>query len=435
MEYPSASPGNQALAASLERRVDQASAQAHASLAEVALAAADFDAIDGWCAPGIRSFPHWLAINAGFDLQMGKELLRVGHALKGLPLIAAAFRAGQLSFDKVRQVTIVATPATDELLLEIAQGASGSQLERICRSLRRIAKASAPQHDQEQMARRGFWTHWDDDGMLELLAKLPSEDGAVVMAALEAITGSQPVKERSDSDVKDPADDRWAARRADALVAMCEQILAGGAGELVGANGARQVVVHVDVGVLTGEAPDGRCFIEGGSALSAEAARRLGCDAQVVAMIERDGLPIDVGKKHRMPSDRQRRALQVRDRCCRFPGCGVPARRTESHHIDHWVDGGMTDLANLICLCGFHHRRHHDGGYQIKKVAGGFRFETDDGHLLGPVLTDPVDREQRIFAPETARALWGGAAMDFDYAISVYADACEFAEARAAPAN
>ena len=401
----------------------------------MALAVAEFDEIGGWGAPGIRSFPHWLTINMGFDLQTGKELLRVGHALHKLPRIAAAFSAGQLSFDKVRQVTTVATPATDDLLLEIAQGASGSQLERICRSLRRIAQANAPQHDQQQMERRGIWTHWDDDGMLELVAKLPTEDAAVVMAALESIAGSQPVRQRPDSDVKDPADDRWAARRADALVAMCEQVVAGGMGDLVSGSAARQVVVHVDVGVLTTEAPDGRCFIEGGAALSVQAARRLGCDAQVLAVIERDGLPIDVGRTHRMPSDRQRQALHVRDRFCRFPGCGVPAQRTEAHHIDHWVDGGATDLANLICLCGFHHRRHHDGGYQIRKVAGGFRFETDDGHLIGPVLPDPVDRERRVFPPETARALWGGEHMDFDHAIWVIAAGCEFAEARAAPAN
>ena len=153
-------------------------------------------------------------------------------------------------------------------------------------------------------------------------------------------------------------------------------------------------------------------------------------------MTERDGLPIDVGRMRRMPPDRLRRAVQVRDRFCRFPGCGVPARRTEAHHIDHWVMGGPTNLANLISLCGFHHRRHHDGGYRIRKAPDGFRFEADDGHLIGPIVPDPIDRgEERSFPPEFARAQSGGEAMDFDYALSVIADGCEFAEARAAPAN
>jgi hypothetical protein len=88
--------------------------------------------------------------------------------------------------------------------------------------------------------------------------------------------------------VQDPADDRWAARQADALVKMCEHVVAGGAENLIVSTSARQVVVHVDAGVLTGELSEGRCFVEGGSPLSAGAARRLGCDAEVVGVVERD---------------------------------------------------------------------------------------------------------------------------------------------------
>jgi len=186
VDYACVSPQNQARALEVEELLGRLSAQAHASMAGVALAAAEFDELGGWCDGGIRSFPHWLTINMGFDPHTGKELLRVGHALKNLPLIAAAFAAGQLSFDKVRQITTVATPDTDELMLEIGRGASGSQLERICRSLRRIKELESPGHDQKQLARRGLWTHFDEDGMLRLVAKLPAEDAAVVIAAIES---------------------------------------------------------------------------------------------------------------------------------------------------------------------------------------------------------------------------------------------------------
>jgi hypothetical protein len=50
---------------------------------------------------------------SGFDLHNGSELLRVGQALRVLPRIAEAFGAGRLSFDKVRQITTVASPATE----------------------------------------------------------------------------------------------------------------------------------------------------------------------------------------------------------------------------------------------------------------------------------------------------------------------------------
>jgi len=211
----------QALAGALEEEICEGSAHAHASMAKVAKACAKFDEIGGWCDGGIRSFEHWLTINAGFDEHTSRELLRVGHALESLPEIAAAFDAGQLSFDKVRQVTTVATPATDHIALEIAQGASGAQLARICGAMRRVAKANAPRQADEHLRLRGLWMHWNDDGMLELEAVLTPEDAAVVKAALESITGSRPTPEAREDGSMDPADDRWAARRSDALVAIC----------------------------------------------------------------------------------------------------------------------------------------------------------------------------------------------------------------------
>src|SRR5258706_4318926 len=170
MEYASTSPENQDLAKALDDRIGELSAVAHGTLAQVAKASAEFDAIGGWGAGGIRSFPHWLTVKAGFDMHTGAELLRVGQAMRLLPKIAAAFEAGQLSFDKARQITTVATPATEELLLEIARGASGAQLARICRSLRRIAEAQAPEQADDHLSRRRLWMHWDEHRMLEVNA-------------------------------------------------------------------------------------------------------------------------------------------------------------------------------------------------------------------------------------------------------------------------
>jgi hypothetical protein len=224
-------------------------------------------------------------------------------------------------------------------------------------------------------------------------------------------------------------------------VAVCDHVLAGGAESLVTSPAARQIVVHVDAGVLTGESSEGRCFVDGGAPLSAAAAQRLGCDAEAICLVERDGLPIDVGRKQRIVPDRLRLALHVRDRFCRFPGCPVPAQRTEAHHLEHWAFGGPTNLDNLLLLCGFHHRRHHDGAYRIRKSAHGFSFESDDGHVIQPPPRDPVIFDQGVPAllrsrhpeitPGTPVSEWGGGGMEFGYAVSVIADACAFAEARA----
>ena len=199
--------------------------------------------------------------------------------------------------------------------------------------------------DEVLRARRGLWARRRDDGMLRVVALLPPEEGALLLAALEAVAGSEALPRPAG----DPALEPWAARRADALCAIGEHALAAGPEGLAAASDATQVVVHVDVGVLTGEQPDGRCHLEDGTPLSAAAARRLGCDADVVAIVEKDGLPIDVGRRRRLFTGKQRRALQARDRTCRYPGCQVPARRTRAHHLLPWWEGGGSHVTAVVC--------------------------------------------------------------------------------------
>ena len=80
--------------------------------------------------------------------------------------------------------------------------------------------------------------------------------------------------------------------------------------------------------------------------------------------------PLRIGRKTRTIPPALRRALNARDRGCRFPGCGS-RRYLDAHHIEHWADGGATDLENLLHLCGHHHRLLHEGGYRITRTAGG----------------------------------------------------------------
>src|SRR5207245_5470367 len=108
VDYGGVSLGNQARARELEDRLGPLSAQAHAAMAGVAIAAAEFDELGGWYDGGIRSFAHWLTISKGFDPHTVQELLPVGYALKSLPVIAAAFATGQRSVDKLRQLTPLA---------------------------------------------------------------------------------------------------------------------------------------------------------------------------------------------------------------------------------------------------------------------------------------------------------------------------------------
>ena len=130
-----------------------------------------------------------------------------------------------------------------------------------------------------------------------------------------------------------------------------------------------QVVLHMDVSTLRAEGERDRSHLSDGTRVSAETSRRLCCDAGVVrATRGPQGEVLDMGRRTRSIPPALRRALEIRDGGCRFPGCGI--RFTEGHHIVHWADGGETNLSNLVLLCRFHHRAVHEEGFGVKLLPG-----------------------------------------------------------------
>jgi hypothetical protein len=131
----------------------------------------------------------------------------------------------------------------------------------------------------------------------------------------------------------------------------------------------------------------GTATLDSGTALNATAVRRLACDANLIPMVlNTDGVPLDVGREHRVVTNGQRNALVARDKGCAFPWCHLPARWADAHHIHHWAHGGTTDLTNMVLLCRRHHRTLHGTEWTI--------------HMIGgiPYFKPPkwVDREQKL---------------------------------------
>jgi hypothetical protein len=94
--------------------------------------------------------------------------------------------------------------------------------------------------------------------------------------------------------------------------------------------------------------------------LSRATLERLTCDCNINRIItDGDSLIIDVGRTTRNIPAPLWRALVARDRHCTEPGCKVPPGFCEAHHIDHWENGGPTDLDNLTLGCWAHHRKWH----------------------------------------------------------------------------
>jgi hypothetical protein len=374
----------------LEREITSLATQIHAATCRWLCLVAEYDAREGWAIWGAKSCANWVALQCGIAPGSAREHVRVARRLRELPLIRAAFAEGELSYSKVRALTRVENVEREQDLLDLARHATAHQLERLLRAYHGVvaAERAAAGEPPER------WIAFDhaDDGSLLLRGRLPAEEGALVMAAIEAAREQLaqrdvPAGTRDGDGVDVPAGTsrRSAGEpRADALVALADSFLADGAlGARTGGD-RYQVVVHADAGALSGEEPGGRCELDDGSPLAIETARRLACDASLVQMLERDGQPLRLGRKTRTIPPALRRALNARDRGCRFPGCGS-RRFLDAHHIEHWIDGGPTNIDNLLHLCGYHHRLLHEGGYRITRSAGGrIAFHRRDGRLIQP---------------------------------------------------
>ena len=155
-----------------------------------------------------------------------------------------------------------------------------------------------------------------------------------------------------------------------------------------------QVMVHCDAATLAAEGEPGRSDLDG-IRVSAETSRRMACDAAVVAMVHakngsllKDSSLLNVGRRTRTIPPHIRRALEERDRGCRFPGCGC--RFTEAHHVKHWADGGETSLRNTLLLCRRHHRAVHEGRVKVSVNGDGtVLFFTPGGKMLADAPGKP----------------------------------------------
>src|SRR5262249_21078117 len=157
---------------------------------------------------------------------------------------------------------------------------------------------------------------------------------------------------------------------------------------------------------------------------------RLACDAgRVVMQHDADGRVREISARTRTIPPTLRRALQHRDRGCRFPGCGM--RFGQGHHIRHWAQGGPTTLSNLTLLCRRHHRALREVGFRVgRQPDGELEFRTRQGWVIPDVSPptgvrdDPmaVIRAQNEAAgltlnAHTATPGWLGERLDVGYAI------------------
>ena len=394
-----------------------------------------FDREERWS--GWRSCAHWLSWRTGISTGPARERVRVARRLAELPLTAAEMKRGRLSWSKVRALTRAVTPENEERLVDFALRHTASQVERFVRAQRSAEAAAAVGWDGEsELAhRRHLSVQVDHDGMYRIRGRILPEVGALLMQALDA-AGDELYRQELEAEREAEAATETEAeteaawepaplrlprtpleRNHDALGAWLEERT----------EAQVQLVVHTVAGNADVVAT------EHGSCVPAGTSRRLSCDAEAVR-VERglDGSVLDVGRRRRTVNWRLRKALDVRDGGCRFPGCG--SRYTQAHHAIPWAEGGETSLDNLILLCRFHHRTVHEGGWRVEMgSAGAAHFRDPEGRIVPavPPARDDVKapwttdaglgrwHRQQGINPWTATAKWDGDRLDLDWALWV----------------
>lgn len=441
----------------------------------------EFDALKGWAAQGATSCAAWLSWRIGVGLGTAREQVRVAHRLSELPRIDEALRRGELSYTKVRAMTRVATPSNEELLMHQARGSTGAQLERICAAFARLPDGARPTDPERRYVRKR--THRDGTMTLEMRL-LPDEvdelwvalqqtrehlapvledhpslaDAAMHWARLEAraVTDAAQAKRNGHASEEATAETPLPEPRAEASEAApgdvsAETSPASPAAAVPTPKEAPRAVrpllyvhlrpEHLSEGRLPGCTADDtverwRAELHDGTPISGESLKRIACDCGLVAaVVDGAGRPLDLGRRRRTVSVPLMRALQLRDRGCRFPGCKHRAY-TQAHHITHWSEGGDTSENNLVLLCQQHHVAVHEGGFAVEVQRGDegprFVFRDPDGSIIPPAPERPalaeggqafLRKRHRARGVEAVRPvpLWDGTPLDLEAAVSALA--------------
>ena len=214
------------------------------------------------------------------------------------------------------------------------------------------------------------------DGRWRLDGWLDSEAGAFVSAAIAAFTRTTPLSEVGGLDP-------IGLRRAEALVRIAKMATAHAESCNGESSGRHTMVVTIPLEFLTSGL--GTATLPGGGTITAAAARRLACEANIIpAVLGGASEILDLGRSRRLASPGQRRFLNLRDGGCLFPGCDRPPADCDAHHRESWTrDHGESDVDNFELFCTFHHHLQHEGGWTYTIVdADTLHFRPPDG---GPI--------------------------------------------------
>jgi hypothetical protein len=275
----------------------------------------------------------------------------------------ARFRDGEVVSANIRYAAELARSlpddpdvfaAFDAAIAEPIAQLTPSRFRVRARALReRIHSVALAERARAAAETRGVWIENDLDGMAWLTMKLPADAAHRAYASIDGAA-------------------RSLARARDETRTLA-QLRGDVAGDLLmgGNSGAAtpvSVAVTVPVLTLMGTSDEPGC-LEGYGPIDADTARRLAAQAPSFTRLLTHPVSsalLDVDRlTYRPPAD-LKRALEIVDATCTFPGCGRPARGCD---LDHSIDrqyGGQTRVGNLAHLCRHHHRLNHASRWTVE---------------------------------------------------------------------
>jgi hypothetical protein len=335
---------------------------------------------------GASSAAVWLRNRHRISIRSAHRLVRLARRIDAAPaVVGEGVASGAVNLDQAEVVCQAVAGIPAEVGVDVREQAAAKLVE-LCADLdpellrhagERILFLIAPEIAEEmerraveraeaQAHRERYFTMTPDGVGVRLHGRLTTEGAAVVRAALD------PLSRPTAHDDRSPGQ-----RRADALLEVC-------AGDV-----APRLVVSTRFDVLEQTLAGGS--LDNGDRVTPATVRRIACYADLIpAVLNTVGIPLDLGRTHRLITASLRTALTERDRGCCFPGCDRPAGWTQAHHAVHWSAGGPTCLDNLLLLCRFHHGEvHRPGGWTVYMAPDGLPTFIPPRHI------DPLQRPQR----------------------------------------
>lgn len=366
---------------------------------------ADLDARELHRRDAAGSMANWIAPRTGQRRAEVGSRVHLARKLTTMPATIEAWLAGDITASHAQVLCRALNPRTvdvfardETILVGAAKKLTADQLVQVVEHWLRHADpdGTAPVEENDR-----FFLSQTMGGRLKGSFDLGGDLAMRVKLGFDELT-EQLRKQDQANRAADPTDpglsDSVAQRRARALGELCDRAASSSA------NPARRqplYTLHTTIATLseTGDPLDWTTQLE--QAWSAVIPRfqieldTCDCWIQQLVINGQDGGPLAAGREIRVANRAMRRALVARDgNHCAVPGCTMPVHRCDAHHIFHWLDGGETELGNLVFLCRWHHTRIHKHELRVEVIDGRPRFTLPDGR----VLTDPRGDPPQVLA-------------------------------------